>query len=51
MEKIFIFSERLEDFFRKDVTYDNIEIKIKKKEKASLSKKCILGKTRWRMSN
>ena len=36
-EKIFIFSERLEEFyddiFRKDVTYDNIKIKVKQKTK------------------
>ena len=36
-EKIFIFSDRLEEFnddiFRKDATFDNIKIKIKKKEK------------------
>ena len=40
------FSERLEEFFRKDVTYDNIQIKISKKknEKASLSKKYIVEK-------
>ena len=30
------FSERLEEFFRKDVTYDNIKIKIKKKKRKKL---------------
>ena len=47
-EKIFIFSERNfnDDIFRKDVTYDNIKIKIKKKQGLTFSlKNTFLEKT------